>query len=195
MASTRHRASAASRSSADACNARWHPCLQRGHAVAHNEDSLVFNGVVIMVTTRTVSGEGGSRDPLLSIRVLARALHVPRRRLVELEDDRVIKFQWRRFGQWMGRVGRMGWFVDTPLYDCTEAGKLIGVCGCTVRRWRDAGRVKTRKVGCYRRRRITPRDVFRLKREHDLVTAKVRPPKLEEFVRRYAAEREDPHGR
>ncbi len=149
----------------------------------------------MQLTTRTKGGDRGDRDHLLSLTALAKALHVPRRRLVELEDDGVVEFEWRPFGQWMGRIGRMSWFVDIPLYDCTEAGKLIGVCGRTVRRWRDAGRVKTRKVGCYRRRRITPRDVYRLKREHDVLTSKVKPLKLEELVRRHAAENEDPHGR
>ena len=123
-------------------------------------------------------------DPLLPLKVLCAVLMAKRGHLLALEELGIVIFEWRRIGRWPGRVGRVSWFADIPIYCCAEAGRMIGVCGRTVRRWAEAGDIKRERVGHLRRLRITPREVFRVKHERALWGRNAKLPSLEACVTR-----------
>jgi hypothetical protein len=77
----------------------------------------------------------------------------------------IVQYRWRRVGQWPGRVGHISWFLDIPLYNLAEAGRVLGVSAKTVRRLEDAGRLQRKELPGYSLGRITPRELFELKRE------------------------------
>jgi hypothetical protein len=122
------------------------------------------------------------KDPLLPLKTLAEIYGVPKVRLIGLERAGLVEFQWRRFGPWLGRIGRPSWLVHLPVYDCSDAAKIIGVTARTVRTWAKSGLILREQVRGQRRRRISPHEVFRRRREYREDRGKVRVPTLDEVI-------------
>jgi len=133
---------------------------------------------------RTDRRASSPAEPEFTIRELAEALRVPRSRLKRLEDLGLVEYERKAVHRGVGRVGHVSQFVDIPLYDCTEAGRVIGASGRTVRRWAKQGKVRRRPLEGYERLRITPREILRVKRERDARKRGRKLPSLFDLVAR-----------